>query len=118
MGVVTGTKLPAFFRAPHWTSLLSIFMVLLTLPTDSFLGIFENNSLLREACANLIGAREIAGFLRCVALGHQCVDRGIAYPPDARRRPQHIEYGIEARQKRQRALHVPRQELTSVHRGV
>src|SRR5580693_8596402 len=99
MGVVTGTKLPAFFRSPQWISLLSIFMVLtqalLALPTDSFFGVFENNSLRRQFPPNLIGAREIAGFLGRIALRNQGVDSRIVQPACAPRRPEHVEYGIE-----------------------
>ena len=71
-----------------------------------------------QAGADLIGAREVAGFFGGDALGDQGVDVVVGKAALFSRRVQHVEDGIEVAQELERRDGVASQELASVHGAV
>ncbi len=71
-----------------------------------------------QAGADLVGAREVAGFFGGDALGDQGVYIVVGEAAFFRRGVEHVEDGIEVPQEFQRRDGVASQELTRVHGAV
>src|SRR5689334_1172928 len=95
MGTVTGVASPGLLRSPAWTAFVSIFTSL-PLPACAFLCVFQNDALVQQLLANLVGACKVAALLGLRALLDQRIDFGIADRAVRDRRFQHVEKLIKA----------------------
>src|ERR1019366_4481523 len=91
---------------------------LLSFPSDTVFGVFEDDALLEQFASYLIRFREVAGFLSCSARRDQRFDFSIRNTTGTDRRRQYGEKAVEPVEKRTRRSGVARMERTAVRRDV
>src|SRR4051812_2167561 len=118
IGVVLGTWAEGFLRSPMWTALVWICNGLFPLPANAGLRVFQDDACFQKLLTNLIGLREVFGFLGGRARLHQRLDLRVENRVGLHGWRQHIEYRIELAQELQRRSHVAGAKLARVHGAI